>query len=66
MMEKSVIKGSDANIFFRKLYKATGQAPQWNFSKYLISRNGSTITAFESSVTPEQLDGKIRALLGNK
>ncbi|WP_347988413.1 glutathione peroxidase [Methylomonas sp. AM2-LC] len=66
MMEKSVIKGSDANIFFRKLYKATGQAPQWNFSKYLISKNASTITAFESSVAPEQLDGKIRALLSAK
>jgi glutathione peroxidase len=66
MLEKSVIKGSDANIFFTKLIKATGQSPQWNFYKYLISRDGSSIKAFESSVTPEQLDAKIQALLSSK
>lgn len=66
MMEKSVIKGSDANVFFQKLIKATGQTPQWNFYKYLISKDGSTVKAFESSVKPEQLDSKILALLSNK
>jgi glutathione peroxidase len=63
MLEKSVVTGSSANAFFQKLIKATGQAPEWNFYKYLIGRDGSTIEAFASNVTPEQLDSKISSLL---
>jgi glutathione peroxidase len=63
VLEKSAVKGSSANVFFQKLIKATGQAPEWNFYKYLIGRDGSTIEAFSSDVTPEQLDSKISALL---
>jgi glutathione peroxidase len=66
MLEKSIIKGADANGFFQKLIKATGQSPQWNFYKYLISKDGVSVKPFESSVTPEQLDTKIQALLNSK
>lgn len=63
MMEKSVVKGPSANAFFQNLIKSTGQAPEWNFYKYLIGRDGSAIEAFASHVTPEQLDSKISSLL---
>ena len=63
VLEKSAVKGSSANVFFQKLIKATGQAPEWNFYKYLIARDGSSVEAFSSDVTPEQLDSKISALL---
>ncbi|WP_446811991.1 glutathione peroxidase [Methylomonas sp. 2BW1-5-20] len=66
MLEKSQVKGAAANGFFQKLSKATGQAPAWNFHKYLIARNGTAVTAFSSEVTPEQLDAKIGALLSEK
>ena len=66
VLEKSAVKGSSANVFFQKLIKATGQAPEWNFYKYLIGRDGSTIEAFSSDVTPEQLDSKISALLSSQ
>jgi glutathione peroxidase len=66
MLEKSIIKGTDANGFFQKLIKATGQSPQWNFSKYLIGRDGVSVKSYESSVTPEQLDTKIQGLLSSK
>lgn len=66
MLEKSSVKGSDANMFFQHLIRATNKPPQWNFYKYLIARDGKTVTAFESSVTPEQLDGKIQSLLAGK
>ncbi len=36
---------------FAGLIKATGQAPQWNFHKYLIDRNGKVIS-FATSVEP--------------
>lgn len=66
MLEKSEIKGPAANAFFQKLIKSTGKSPEWNFYKYLIGRDGSSVSAFASSATPEQLDVKIRALLTGK
>ena len=63
MLEKSAVKGAEANTFFKKLIQTTGQAPEWNFYKYLISRDGATVEAFASNVTPEQLDSKINSLL---
>ncbi len=63
MLEKSQVKGAAANGFFQKLIKATGDEPAWNFHKYLIDRSGTNVVAFPSSVTPEQLDSKINALL---
>jgi glutathione peroxidase len=66
MLEKSIIKGADANGFFQKLIKATGQTPQWNFAKYLIARDGVSVKSYESSTTPEQLDTKVQALLSAK
>ena len=66
MVKISVVKGSSANAFFQKLIKATGQAPEWNFYKYLIGRDGSSIEAFASNVTPEELDSKISSLPSTK
>lgn len=63
MLEKSAVTGANANAFFRKLAKVSGQEPQWNFHKYLIGRNGELISAFPSNATPEQLDAKIGELL---
>ena len=66
MMEKSVVKGQAANAFFQKLIKTTGHTPEWNFNKYLIGRDGASVEAFASNVTPEQLDSKISSLLSQK
>ena len=65
MVEKSIVKGPDANPVYRKLAEATGQAPQWNFHKYLISRDGKTVKAFPSKVTPDSptLVKEVEALL---
>lgn len=63
MMENSSVKGDSANAFFKRLIAASGQTPQWNFYKYLISRDGHSVTAFPSNVTPEQLGGMIQSLL---
>lgn len=52
MLEKSVVVGKDANPLHRQLADATGQAPKWNFHKYLIDRTGKPVSAFGSRVTP--------------
>jgi glutathione peroxidase len=55
-----------ANPLFGELAKATGQAPRWNFHKYLVDRNGRAVQAFPSSVAPQdaKLVGAIEKLLG--
>ncbi|MEO5733728.1 MAG: glutathione peroxidase [Rubrivivax sp.] len=52
MFSKSVVKGRDANPLFASLAKATGQAPGWNFHKYLIGRDGRALASFDSDVAP--------------
>ena len=54
-----------ANPFFAKLIAATGSAPQWNFHKYLIDRNG-TVTSFDTKVEPlsRELVRAVEAALG--
>jgi glutathione peroxidase len=66
MFAKSVVKGSGANPLHAQLAKATGKEPGWNFTKYLIDRNGKVIEHFPSKVTPEdkQLVGRIEQALG--
>ncbi len=65
MFAKSVVTGPEANPLHASLAKATGQAPKWNFTKYLIGRDGKVLDYFPSKVTPEDpaLVGKIEAAL---
>ena len=63
MMATSSVKGQQANALFKQLISASGQEPQWNFHKYLISQDGKQVNAYESSVTPEQLDPVIKTML---
>ena len=65
MFAKSSVKGPQANPLHAQLIKATGQEPKWNFTKYLIGRDGKVLDYFPSKVTPEdpQLTGKIEAAL---
>ncbi|MGI4718799.1 MAG: glutathione peroxidase [Janthinobacterium lividum] len=65
MFAKSAVTGPEANPLHASLTKATGQAPKWNFTKYLIGRDGKVLDYFPSKVTPEDpaLVGKIEAAL---
>ena len=52
---------------FADLIKASGKAPQWNFHKYLVDRNGK-VMSFDSGVEPTstQLSVAIEAALKQK
>nr|WP_235835252.1 glutathione peroxidase [Albitalea terrae] len=54
MFAKShVAAGSDGlNPLFAELAGKTGQAPKWNFHKYLIARDGQAVKSFPSDVEP--------------
>lgn len=60
---KSIVKGANANLFFQKLSNLSGTIPKWNFYKYLINRDSSSIKAFSNFTQPRQLESEIEALL---
>ena len=57
-----------SNPLYRDLGKATGQAPKWNFHKYLVDRSGRRAQSFPSAVEPEdpKLVAAIEKLLEEK
>lgn len=52
MLAPTSIRGPQANAFYQSLIAKTGQAPQWNFNKYLISRDIQNIEHFGSNIAP--------------
>jgi glutathione peroxidase len=42
---------------------STGGEIQWNFTKFLVDRNGKVIQRFEPAVTPEQMEAAIQKAL---
>ena len=53
------------NPLYAELAQASGQAPRWNFHKYLIDRAGTRVLSFGTRVEPEdpKLVGAIEKLL---
>jgi len=54
MFEKSSGTRLAAHPLYVELAAKTGQAPQWNFHKYLIDRSGKRIESYGSAVEPGQ------------
>lgn len=40
-----------------------GSRIKWNFTKFLVDRNGKVVERFASAVTPEKIDEKVGALI---
>lgn len=53
MFQKVSVKGDDADPFYQELTAAAGEAPGWNFHKYLISKDGKVLKSFGSRVKPD-------------
>jgi glutathione peroxidase len=68
MFSKISVKGEDQAPFYKFLTdKAanpeTGGDIKWNFTKFLVDRNGKIVQRFEPNVTPEQMDSAIQKAL---
>ncbi|MEF3081747.1 glutathione peroxidase [Luteimonas sp. SMYT11W] len=53
MFQKVHVIGPDATPLFKQLAEATGQAPQWNFHKYLVGRDGRVLGQWGSRTKPD-------------
>lgn len=53
MFEKVHVTGDQATGLYKDLRRVTGQAPKWNFHKYLIGRDGRTVTSYGSRTAPD-------------
>jgi glutathione peroxidase len=62
MFAKTELK---ANPLYADLAKTTGEAPKWNFHKYLVDRKGARVQSFGTKVEPNdpKLIGAIERLL---
>jgi glutathione peroxidase len=56
MFEPIKVRGNDADPLYAKLAEETGKQPKWNFNKYLMNKDGTTITHYGSRVKPEDED----------
>ena len=60
MYSKISVKGADQAPLYSYLTKETGKGIagdiQWNFTKFLVDRNGNVVQRFEPAVTPDSTD----------
>jgi glutathione peroxidase len=64
MMSKVSVKGSDMTPLYGYLTQGSGDV-KWNFTKFLVGKDGKVISRFESKVTPDdpELTGAIESAL---
>jgi len=53
MMSKSSVVGKKANPVYKILHERTGEAPMWNFYKFVVAPDAKKINVFPSTVSPE-------------
>lgn len=67
IMEKVNVNGDDAAPIFKYLKKAAGgfitDSIKWNFTKFLISRDGKTIRRYAPITAPKKLEKDIVEML---
>jgi len=65
MFQKIAVRGAGAHPLYRALAAEAGGAPDWNFNKYLMARDGRVIARYGSGEQPlgARLVADIEALL---
>lgn len=61
------VNGTNASPVFKLLKESKssilGSSIKWNFTKFLVDRQGNVVGRFAPAVTPEELEAEIKALL---
>ena len=53
MFEKVHVVGDKATPLYQGLTQAAGEAPKWNFHKYLLGRDGKLVASYGSKTRPD-------------
>ncbi len=56
MMSKVSVKGADMTPLYQFLTSAAGGDVKWNFTKFLVGKDGKVIARFEPGVKPESAE----------
>ena len=68
MMKKIDVNGPNESPIYRYLKDKTknilGEDIKWNFTKFLINRDGTEIKRYAPTTTPEEMEADIKAFLG--
>ncbi|GAB2024146.1 glutathione peroxidase [Lactovum odontotermitis] len=66
MFQKIEVNGANAHPLYKFLKKekaGIGGAIKWNFTKFLIDRDGNVVARFAPAVKPEEMKAEIEKLL---
>lgn len=68
LFQKVEVNGSNAHPLFQYLTKAAPgifgtEAIKWNFTKFLVDRQGNVVKRYPPTTKPEELEADIQALL---
>ena len=63
LFDKIEVKGDNASPLFKFLEDQSGSEIQWNFSKFLINKNGEFVKGFGTQKTPEMIEESIKEIL---
>lgn len=64
MFAKIEVNGDGACELYQLLKEAKPGDIGWNFTKFLVDGAGNVVERFEPQVTPEEIEPRVRALLG--
>ena len=58
-----IVNGENASPLFVKLTEAAGREIQWNFTKFLINKEGEFVRGFGTQKKPEEIEEHIKAII---
>ncbi len=68
LMSKTDVNGPDTHPVFRYLKRKApgiiGSGVKWNFTKFLVSRDGETVKRFSPTTEPEKMEQAVKDALG--
>ena len=63
LFDKTEVIGDNASPLFKKLTQDAGREIQWNFTKYLINKDGDFVRGFGTQKKPEEIEEHIIKIL---
>ncbi len=63
LFDKIEVIGDNASPLFKKLTHDAGREIQWNFTKYLINKDGDFVRGFGTQKKPEEIEEHIIKIL---